>query len=65
MIGTTMIKKYGLLTLAFLVFSAAVYFVLDKNKVFDQPEVIIPLTKSWEKVIPNQKVPQGLVSLKS
>jgi nitrate reductase cytochrome c-type subunit len=60
-----MIKKYGLLTLAFLVFSAAVYFVLDKNKVFDEPEVITPLTKSWEKAVPNQKVPQGLVSLKS
>lgn len=60
-----MIKKYALLTLAFLIFSAAIYFVLEKNKVFNEPEVILPLTKSWEKVVPNQKVPHGLVSLKS
>jgi hypothetical protein len=60
-----MIKKYALLTLAFLIFSAAIYFVLEKNKVFNEPEVILPLTKSWEKVVPNQQVPHGLVSLKS
>lgn len=60
-----MIKKYGFLIFAVLIFAAAVYFVLDRSKVFEKPEVVMPLTKSWEKTIPNQKVPTGLVSLKS
>ena len=60
-----MLKKYGLLALAFLIFGAATYFVLDKKHFFAEPEVIMPLTKSWEKVVPNQQVPEGLVSLKS
>jgi nitrate reductase cytochrome c-type subunit len=60
-----MIRKYGLLALATLTFATAIYFVLNKNNVFGEPEEIMPLTKSWEKVVPNQKVPKGLLSLKS
>jgi nitrate reductase cytochrome c-type subunit len=32
---------------------------------FRQKEVVMPLTQTWETPIPNQEIPEGLVSLKS
>jgi hypothetical protein len=55
-------KKYILAGLAFVIFLGAVLFTLFFYK---EKEVVMPLTHSWEKVVPNQKVPTGLVSLKS
>ena len=42
---------------------SAVGYVLIVNNPFKEKEVIMPLTKSWEKVVPNQEVPAGLVDL--
>ena len=58
-------NKKIFLAISVVVFGVAVYYVFDKTKVFEEPEVVMPLTKSWEKVVPNQKVPEGLISLKS
>jgi hypothetical protein len=60
-----MTKKLVLLAFASIVFLIAVYFVLEKTDVLGNKEVVLPLTKSWEKAVPNQKVPSGLISLKS
>lgn len=58
------IKKYKL-PIALLLFSSAVVYVLLEKKYLFETNEIVPLTKSWEKVVPHQAIPRGLVSLKS
>lgn len=58
------IKKYKL-PIALLLFSSAVAYVLLEKKYLFETNEIVPLTKSWEKVVPHQAIPTGLVSLKS
>lgn len=58
------IKKYKL-PIALLLFSSAVAYVLLEKKYLFETNEIVPLTKSWEKVVPHQAIPRGLVSLKS
>ncbi len=58
------IKKYKL-PIALLLFSSAVAYVLLEKKYLFETNEIVPLTKSWEKVVPHQAIPMGLVSLKS
>jgi nitrate reductase cytochrome c-type subunit len=48
-----------------VIFAGAVGYVLFINNPFVEKEVVKPLTESWEKTIPNQEVPVGLVDLKS
>lgn len=54
--------KNSLIFLAVFVLLAATSYFLFFGK---EKEIIVPLSKSWEKVVPNQQVPEGLVSLKA
>lgn len=58
------IKKYRL-PLAIVIFILAITYVLVIKKKLFESEEIVPLTKSWEKVVPHQSTPVGLISLKS
>ncbi len=49
----------------FVIFASAIGYVLFVNNPFTENEVITALTESWEKAIPNQEVPTGLVDLKA
>ena len=54
-------KKTILIILAVLIFlSSAIYAIF-----FYEKEEVTPLTHSWDFAVPNQEVPQGLVSLKA
>ncbi|MDP5139224.1 MAG: hypothetical protein NWP83_01995, partial [Spirosomaceae bacterium] len=55
---------YYLITAA-VIFAGAIAYALFNNNPFAEKEVIVPLTESWEKAIPNQEVPAGLVDLKA
>lgn len=58
------IKKQTFLIISILIFLGVAIYYTYTAKIFEKEE-ITPLTKSWEKAIPNQKVPAGLVSLKA
>lgn len=53
------------LLIAAALFGVAVAYVLFTENPFKEKEVVQPLTESWEKAIPNQEVPAGLVDLKA
>lgn len=55
-------KKWVLVFLAAIVLASVASYLLFFSK---EKEEIVPLSKSWEKVVPNQKVPEGLASLKA
>jgi nitrate reductase cytochrome c-type subunit len=54
-----------LLIISVAIFAGAAYYVVKKNPGILETEKVLPLTKSWEKVIPHQQTPQGLVSLRA
>jgi nitrate reductase cytochrome c-type subunit len=52
--------KYLFIFSVLAIIAASIYVLVLKPK-----DKIEPLTQSWEKVIPHQKIPEGLISLKS
>jgi nitrate reductase cytochrome c-type subunit len=51
--------KYSVLGISLLIFFGVSYYLIFSKK------NIVPLNKTWEKAIPNQAVPKGLVSLRA
>jgi nitrate reductase cytochrome c-type subunit len=58
------INKKILLFASILAFIGISVYVINKANLFEKEE-ITPLKNSWEKAIPNQAVPTGLVSLRA
>jgi Cytochrome c554 and c-prime len=57
------LEKKLILFLTIIVFGSSVFFVAFYKKQIFRSETVTPLTKSWEKIVPNQLPPKGLVSL--
>lgn len=60
-----MTRKLYILIVSTVIFASAVIYTVFINPDLFKKDEIVPLSKSWEKAVPNQKVPEGLVDLSS
>lgn len=59
-----MLKKLIIYTFYIVIFISVSFFTKCKDS-NDHNDKVFPLTESWEKIVPHQEVPEGLISLKA